>query len=344
MQLSDFNYELPPERIAQRPVMPRSAGRLLYLPAAAGLCDLNVRDLPALLRPGDLLVFNDTRVIPARLRGCKATGGAVEVLVERLTGPRSALAHVRASKPPRPGGRIAIGTASVRVTGRQEDLFALEMESGGDFATLLERCGEMPLPPYIGRAADEGDRDAYQTMFARSPGAVAAPTAGLHFDQALLAALRARGVVWDFITLHVGAGTFQPVRAADPERHRLHAERLTVSAALVARVGATRAAGGRVVAVGTTVVRALETAAAGAALQPFVGETRLFITPGYRFRTIDALVTNFHLPRSTLLMLVCAFGGHARVMASYRRAIVAGYRFYSYGDAMLIEPPQSGSD
>ncbi len=343
MRLEDFDYELPPELIAQRPLPERSASRLLVLDEAGGLSDRRFRDLPRLLAPGDLLVFNDTRVMPARLLGRKETGGAVEVLVERITGPDRALAHVRASKAPRPGTRLRLGGGAVcRVAGRAADLFALELETGApDFAALLERHGQVPLPPYIRRPPGPEDRERYQTVYARVPGAVAAPTAGLHFDEEVLAALEARGIERAALTLHVGAGTFQPVRGADIGSHRMHAERLEVPEAVCEAVARTRARGGRVVAVGTTVVRALESAAGeDGVVRPLRGETRLFIRPGHRFRAVDALVTNFHLPRSTLLMLVCAFGGHARVMAAYRHAVARRYRFYSYGDAMLLLRPR----
>ncbi len=340
MRLEDFQYELPPELIAQRPLPERSASRLLVLDGATGaFTDRRFRELPGLLAPGDLLVFNDTRVIPARLFGRKETGGAVEVLVERILGPREALAHVRASKPPRPGTRLRLeGGAVCRVLGREADLFRLTLTAGAeDFAALLERHGRMPLPPYIRREADPADRARYQTVYARVPGAVAAPTAGLHFDEAVLAALAARGIARAHVTLHVGAGTFQPVRTARIEDHRMHAERVEVPEATCAAVAEARARGGRVVAVGTTVVRALESAAdAAGRVRPLRGETRLFIRPGYRFRVVDVLLTNFHLPGSTLLMLVCAFGGHTHVMAAYRHAVAARYRFYSYGDAMLV--------
>lgn len=341
MRLEDFDYGLPPELIAQRPLPERSASRLLVLDGATGaIADRRFRELPALLAPGDLLVFNDTRVIPARLFGRKETGGAVEVLVERVLAPGEALAHVRAGKPPRPGMRLELeGGARCRVLGREEGLFRLALEDADetDFATLLERHGHVPLPPYIRREPDPEDRSRYQTVYARVPGAVAAPTAGLHFDEAVLDALAARGIRTARITLHVGAGTFQPVRTERIEAHRMHAERVEVPAAACEAVAETRARGGRVVAVGTTVVRALETAAAGeGTVRPLRGETRLFIRPGFRFRVVDALVTNFHLPRSTLLMLVCAFGGREQVLRAYRHAVAARYRFYSYGDAMLL--------
>lgn len=337
MRRSDFFYPLPPQRIAQRPLDERSAGRLLCLPANRDLADAQVRDLPQWLRPGDLLVRNDTRVIPARLLGHKVSGGAVEVLVERVLGTRSLSAKIRASKSPRAGTALILGATRATVTGRDGELFWLETDA--DVAALLASHGHMPLPPYIRRPDEAGDRERYQTVWARADGAVAAPTAGLHFDQPLLAAIRARGVTIGSLTLHVGAGTYQRVRGEDITQHRLHAERVVVDAALCEQVQATRAAGNRVVAVGTTVVRSLEAAAADGAIAPFTGETRLFITPGYRFSVVDALLTNFHEPESTLLMLVCAFGGFERVLAAYRHALDNGYRFLSYGDAMWIEPP-----
>jgi len=338
VQLSDFDYELPAALIAQYPLAARRDARLLVLGAGVGeLRDGAIPDLVDLLRPHDLLVLNDTRVIPARLYGRKDTGGAVEILLERALGPERALAHVRASKAPRAGARIAVeGGGVLRVLGRADDLFEIEAD-GETLAAVLERAGHMPLPPYIARADEALDRERYQTVWAARPGAVAAPTAGLHLDEALLAACRAKGVALGTITLHVGAGTFRPLRDAEPDKHVLHAERCEVSVDLCAAAAAARAAGGRVVAVGTTVTRALETAAAGGALAPFEGDTRLFIRPGFQFRVVDALLTNFHLPRSTLLMLVAAFGGYERVLAAYRHAVAARYRFFSYGDAMWLE-------
>lgn len=341
MQKSDFRFELPPSLIAQQPLAERTAARLLVLEGPAGaLSDRHIRDLPALVRAGDLLVMNDTRVVPARLHGRKASGGRCEVFVERLLSPRTLLAQVRASKAPRPGMKLHLpGDAVLTVEDKREDgLYLLASEGKQDIAGLLEAHGRMPLPPYITRADTPEDRIRYQTIFARRPGAVAAPTAGLHFDAALLAALAARGATHTTITLHVGAGTFQPVRSESLAEHRMHAEWLEVGPEAVAAIATTRARGGRVIAIGTTVVRALETAARSGKLEPLAGESRLFITPGYTFRTVDALVTNFHLPESTLLMLVCAFAGHARVMAAYRHAVAGGYRFFSYGDAMWVSP------
>jgi S-adenosylmethionine:tRNA ribosyltransferase-isomerase len=341
MRRADFHYELPEELIAQVPLADRSASRLLIVDGAAGTWrDGRFRDLPGLLRPGDLLVLNDTRVIPARAFGRKESGGQVELLVERLLGERGAIGQLRVSKPPAPGARLHFaGGASATVTGRtgaDGDLFELVFDR--PVMPWLEAHGRMPLPPYIRRAADESDSARYQTVYSRAPGAVAAPTAGLHFDAALFALLAQRGVETAAVTLHVGAGTFQPVRTEDPRAHRLHAERITVGADACAAIEAARARGGRVVAVGTTVVRSLETAAAGGALAPFEGETELFILPGYDFTVVDALVTNFHLPESSLLMLVCAFAGRETVLGAYRHAVEARYRFFSYGDAMFLTP------
>jgi len=338
MRRADFSYELPAELIAQAPLPGRSASRLLACDGATGtLRDLAFRDLPELLAPGDLLVLNDTRVLPARLRGTKPTGGAVEILLERLTGDRTFLAQARSSKGFRPGSTIELpGGARAEVTGRAGDLFEMELDTAAE--DYFTTHGEMPLPPYIGRPAGPADRERYQTVYAREPGAVAAPTAGLHFDAALFEALAARRVEVARLTLHVGAGTFQPVRVDDILEHRMHPERVRVDASVVDAVAATRARGGRVVAVGTTVVRSLESAARSGRLTPLEGETDLFIYPGFRFRVVDALITNFHLPESTLLMLVSAFAGRERVLAAYRHAVAAGYRFFSYGDAMFVLP------
>lgn len=339
MRLSDFHYDLPPELIAQHPLAERSASRLLCLGRQSGAIeDRQFRDLPGLLRPEDLLVFNDTRVIPARLLGSKRdTGGRVEVLVERVLDDRRVLAHVRASKSPGEGVVLRLEEAlEAQVEGREGDLYRLRFAGEAPVLELLERHGHMPLPPYIGRPDVPEDRSRYQTVFARRPGAVAAPTAGLHFDEAMMEAIRARGVETATVTLHVGAGTFQPVRVEDPDAHVMHAEWVEVGERVCAQVAACRARGGRVVAVGTTAVRSLESAAASGTLRPFSGDTRLFIRPGYAFRVVDALVTNFHLPESTLLMLVCAFAGHGVVMSAYRHAVARRYRFFSYGDAMWI--------
>jgi len=337
VKLDDFHYDLPPELIAQYPPATRGDSRLLILDGPDAR-DGAFADLASLLAPGDCLVFNDTRVIPARLFGRKASGGRIELLVERVLERTRALAHIRASKAPKPGGLLEFGDGlACRVVDKRDDGL-YEVESIGELALvdLLARVGHMPLPPYIARADQPLDAERYQTVYARTPGAVAAPTAGLHFDDAMLARLRDQGVEFGYLTLHVGAGTFQPVRTDDIDAHRMHSEFLDVSAALCAQLLAVKARGGRVVAVGTTSVRALETAAAGGELAPYQGDTRLFITPGYRFRVIDALITNFHLPGSTLLMLVSAFAGHARTLAAYRHAVEARYRFFSYGDAMFV--------
>jgi S-adenosylmethionine:tRNA ribosyltransferase-isomerase len=334
----DFSYHLPPGLIAQTPLAERSASRMLVLEGASGaLTDAGVGDLPAYLATGDLLVFNDTRVVAARLVGAKPTGGRVEIFLERALAGGEALTQLSASKGVREGLTIATAGGEVCVLGRHADLWRVALP--GDALDFFERWGEVPLPPYIDRAPLPADRARYQSIFARERGAVAAPTASLHFDAALIAALEARGVERAFVTLHVGAGTFQPVRVDDLAAHRMHAERVTVSRATCEAVARTRARGGRVVAVGTTVIRALEAAVLAAAdgtLAPWSGETELFITPGFRFRVSDALLTNFHLPESTLLMLVCAFAGREAVLGAYRHAIAAQYRFFSYGDAMLL--------
>jgi S-adenosylmethionine:tRNA ribosyltransferase-isomerase len=341
LKKSDFQYSLPPELIAQAPLPERSASRLLVVPPdEGGFEDRRVRDLPDLLAPGDLLVFNDTRVIPARLFGYKAdSGGRVEILIERLLPGNEARAQVGASKSPKPGGRIALEAGGeAEVLAREGEFYHLRFHVDDVLESWLLHAGRLPLPPYIRREPGADDAERYQTVFAREVGAVAAPTAGLHFDDALLDALRERGVGFGHVTLHVGAGTFQPVRVDDVREHRMHAEWLNVGAELVEQVRRTRAAGGRVVAVGTTVVRALESALVGGDLRPFAGETRIFIFPGYRLRSVDALLTNFHLSESTLLMLVSAFAGKARILAAYEHAIHERYRFFSYGDAMLLFP------
>ncbi|MDE2317674.1 MAG: tRNA preQ1(34) S-adenosylmethionine ribosyltransferase-isomerase QueA [Xanthomonadaceae bacterium] len=340
MKKSDFDFDLPPELIAQAPLAERSASRLLLLDVAAGRReDRMFRELPGLLQPGDLLVFNDTRVLPARLYGRKDTGGAVEILIERVTGAHEAVVQLGVSKKPKEGGRIELADGSHAVVlGRDESFFRLRFEAPEPLEKLLLKLGEMPLPPYIDRQADAGDMERYQTVFAREPGAVAAPTAGLHFDEPLLAGLRERGVAFGYITLHVGAGTFQPVRAENIGEHHMHREWLNVGASLVEQIRRTRAAGGRVFAVGTTVVRALESATVEGELHPFAGETQIFIFPGYRITSIDGLITNFHLPQSTLLMLVSALAGREFMLDAYRHAVEQRYRFFSYGDAMLILP------
>lgn len=345
MKTSDFRYQLPEHLIAQAPLDERSASRLLVVPPANGLfLDRQVRDLPALLQPGDLLVFNDTRVIPARLFGRKReSGGRVEILVERLLPGNSARVQIGASKSPKPGGRIVFDAGEgadveAEVLDRDGEFYLLRFDVEGSLDAWLSQAGQLPLPPYIRRKPGVEDAARYQTVFARESGAVAAPTAGLHFDDALLAALRERGVQSGYVTLHVGAGTFQPVRVDDVDAHRMHSEWLHVGAGLIDTIHATRASGGRVIAVGTTVVRALESALVDGKLQPFSGDTRIFIYPGYRITTIDALMTNFHLPESTLLMLVSAFAGKQRMFDAYAHAIREQYRFFSYGDAMLLWP------
>ncbi len=340
LKKSDFHYDLPPELIAQQPLPERSASRLLVLDARRqSMQDRTFRELPQLLKRGDLLVFNDTRVLPARLFGRKASGGAVEILIERVTGTHTAVAQLGVSKKPRAGSTLVLDDGTeVTVLDREGAFYELRFETAEPLERLLLRIGHMPLPPYITRADEAADRERYQTVFARHPGAVAAPTAGLHFDGALLEALRERGVESGYITLHVGAGTFQPVRSEKIEEHRMHREWLNVGAELIEKIQRTRAAGGRVIAVGTTVVRALEAARGERGLRPFAGETRIFIFPGYRITTIDGLITNFHLPESTLLMLVSAFAGREFVLDAYRHAVRQRYRFYSYGDAMLVWP------
>jgi S-adenosylmethionine:tRNA ribosyltransferase-isomerase len=363
MQRTDFHFKLPPELIAQRPAEERSASRLLILDGDSGaLEDRQFRDFPGLLTSRDLLVFNDTRVVPARVRGIKESGGKIEILLERALDSTTALVHARASKGLKPSARVMLpGGASARMLGREGDLFRLQFSC--EVLPYFEAHGDMPLPPYVDRAPEAADRVRYQTVYARELGAVAAPTAGLHFDAQTFAALAARGVGHAFVTLHVGAGTFQPVRVDDLERHVMHEEYLEVPEATTDAINATRAAGGRVIAVGTTVARSLETAAAAAAgaspggaaasraaeaarrprtqLAPYRGETRLFIKPGYRFRAVDAMLTNFHLPESTLLMLCAAFVGRDALLAAYAHAVAARYRFFSYGDAMFLTPMHS---
>jgi S-adenosylmethionine:tRNA ribosyltransferase-isomerase len=364
---ADFAYELPEELIAQTPLAERSASRLLVLDGKSGaLSDRSIRDLPELVRPGDLLVFNDTRVVAARLVGFKPSGGRVEIFLERAAGERHALVQLRASKAIREELEIATEGGSVRVVGKEGDLWkvALPMPT----LEFFERWGEVPLPPYIHRVPDARDRERYQSIFAQHAGAVAAPTASLHFDDALIAQLEARGAKRAFVTLHVGAGTFQPVRTDDLGSHVMHAERVSVGAETCEAIERTQAAGARVIAVGTTVARALEAAALEAqstreegtsdsvrpaevsspptrrsqAIRPFHGDTRLFISPGFRFRVVDALLTNFHLPESTLLMLVSAFAGREKVLEAYKHAVRLRYRFFSYGDAMFVTP-ESGA-
>jgi S-adenosylmethionine:tRNA ribosyltransferase-isomerase len=340
LKRADFHYELPQDLIAQAPLPVRSDSRLLVVPPEpAALVDASIRDLPQWLQPGDLLVFNDTRVIPARLFGQKASGGRVEILIERLLPDDQALVQVGASKSPKAGSRIALDAGGeVEVIGREGEFYRLRFHVAEPLATWLQHAGRLPLPPYIHREPGSDDAARYQTVFARVPGAVAAPTAGLHFDETLLDALRARGVEMGHITLHVGAGTFQPVRVDDLDQHAMHSEWLEVGAGLAGSIQRTRANGGRVIAVGTTVVRALESALRDGQVRPFAGDTSIFIRPGVPIRSIDALLTNFHLPESTLLMLVSAFSGQARVFGAYAHAIRERYRFFSYGDAMLLFP------
>lgn len=341
MRKSDFTYDLPTQLIAQYPAAERSASRLLVLERGTGaLQDRHFTELPSLLRPGDLLVFNDTRVLPARILGRKASGGSLELMLERVLDSQRLLAQLRASKSPKAGQRLLFQDGvEMEVLGRQQDLYELRLLGERPLLEVLQLIGHMPLPPYIERPDQELDRERYQTIYARQAGAVAAPTAGLHFDQQLFTQLEAMGVSQAFVTLHVGAGTFQPMRVERLAEHVMHQEYLQVTAEVAAAVQRTRAAGGRVIAVGTTTVRALETAAqATGQVRAYQGETEIFIYPGFRFHAIDGLLTNFHLPESTLLMLVCAFAGTEPVLAAYRHAVAQRYRFFSYGDAMFIAP------
>jgi S-adenosylmethionine:tRNA ribosyltransferase-isomerase len=337
MRTEEFDFDLPERLIAQHPPERRGASRLLYAHDGA-LEDCRFADLLRFIRPNDLLVLNDTRVIKARLFGHKESGGKVEVLVERVLNEHEVLVQMRASKSPKAGARLVLcDVLPVEVLGREGEFFHLRFLNEEPVLDLLERYGRLPLPPYITHVADDEDEQRYQTVFAREAGAVAAPTAGLHFDDAMLQALRDKGAKLAYVTLHVGAGTFQPVRTENIREHAMHSERYEISQETVDAIAAVRAAGGRVVSVGTTSLRALESAAAEGELKAGSGETRIFITPGYRFRVVDVLLTNFHLPKSTLLMLVCAFGGMERMLAAYRHAVEKEYRFFSYGDAMLIE-------
>ena len=357
MRRADFAYELPEELIAQTPLAERSASRLLVLDGASGsLNDLSIRDLVDLVQPGDLLVFNDTRVVAARLVGFKPSGGRVEIFLERAVGERQALVRLRASKAIREELEIATEGGTVRVISKEGDLWKVALPA--PTLAFFEQWGEVPLPPYIHRTPDAADRERYQSIFARHAGAVAAPTASLHFDAALIEKLEPRGVKRAVVTLHVGAGTFQPVRSDDLESHVMHAEWVSVGAETCEAIERARAAGGRVISIGTTVARALEAAALdaqttrngdtdGAAtspvIRPFSGDTRLFISQGFRFRVVDALLTNFHLPESTLLMLVCAFAGREKVLRAYEHAVRLRYRFFSYGDAMFVTPESSAT-
>jgi S-adenosylmethionine:tRNA ribosyltransferase-isomerase len=344
LKRQDFSYELPDELIARYPMAERSQSRMLCLDKQSGAITHRIfSDITGLIQPNDLLVFNNTRVIPARLLGHKSSGGKVEVLVERLLGQQECLAHVRASKAPKPGTVIQLeNNETLETLGRQQDLFHLRYGGEAALVDLLDKLGHMPLPPYIDRVDELSDRDRYQTVYGKIPGAVAAPTAGLHFDEDLLAKLKNKGVDFAYVTLHVGAGTFQPVRVDNIEDHKMHSEWFSVDETLCSKVSETRKRGGRIIAVGTTSVRCLESAFlslstdSGGELQPISGETDIFITPGYRFNVVDALITNFHLSESTLLMLVSAFAGKEKIFSAYEDAIKNKYRFFSYGDAMFI--------
>ena len=337
MLKSDFNFELPPELIARVPLAHRTDSRLLVVESSQAPKDQSFQDLPSLLRAGDLLVLNDTRVIPARLYGTKATGGRVELLLERVLASHTALVHLRASKSPKPGARLLLdGGYGCEVIERRDALFVLRFDEASPVMSVLEAVGHIPLPPYIDRADTLSDRERYQTVFSANPGAVAAPTAGLHFDQAMLDRLEKNGIEYVTVTLHVGSGTFLPVRAENLDDHQMHSELCQVSSNAVARIKETKLRGGRVIALGTTAVRALESAALSGQLEAYEGETDIFIQPGFSFRVVDALLTNFHLPESTLLALVSAFGGYPEVMAAYQHAIREKYRFFSYGDAMFM--------
>ncbi len=337
MKLSDFDYHLPSELIAHYPPANRGDSRLLCLDGKTGtLVDDTFAGVLQLVKPGDLLVFNNTRVIPARMFAQKASGGKVELLVERLLSDRRILAMLRASKSPKPGARLTLdGGYEVQVVGRQQQFFILDADV--DWLAIMQDIGHMPLPPYIERSDEVSDMERYQTVYAQTPGAVAAPTAGLHFTEDMMQQLRQQGVNMAFVTLHVGAGTFQPVRVENLDEHQMHREYAEVSAEVVAQVEQTRAAGGRVIAVGTTSVRSLESAAASGTLEPMYDDTQLFIRPGYQFNVVDVLITNFHLPQSTLLMLVSAFAGYEHIRQAYAHAVQQQYRFFSYGDAMWLE-------
>jgi S-adenosylmethionine:tRNA ribosyltransferase-isomerase len=347
MHLSDFHFELPDELIARYPMAERTASRLLVLDGAGGeVHHQQFVDLLDLLNAGDLLVFNDTKVLPARLWGKKSTGGRIEILVERVLDSHRVLAHIRASKSPKAGAELYFcidqhsseHLATAKVLGRHDALFELEFTAGGDAVTVMNQLGHMPLPPYIDRADELADRERYQTVFGKRDGAVAAPTAGLHFTDAFIQQCIDKGVDTSFVTLHVGAGTFQPVRVADITEHTMHAEYIEVSQATCDKVRATRERGGRVIAVGTTSVRSLESASASGEIEPFYGDSQIFIYPGYGFKSVDAMVTNFHLPESTLIMLVSAFAGRDNVLKAYQQAVAERYRFFSYGDAMFVTP------
>ena len=347
MKLSDFSYDLPDELIARYPTAERTASRLLMLDGASGgIVHGQFTDLLGQLQAGDLLVLNDTKVLAARLWGRKASGGRIEILVERVLDQDRVLAHVRASKSPKAGAELHLTAladsdevlAKVEVLGRHDALFELRFIEGGDAVAVMNAIGHMPLPPYIDRKDELSDRERYQTVFGRKEGAVAAPTAGLHFSEAFLQQCKDKGVDTAFVTLHVGAGTFQPVRGENITEHKMHAETIEVSAEVCAQVAVTRARGGRVIAVGTTAVRSLESASQSGELAPFSGDSEIFIYPGYQFKSVDAMVTNFHLPESTLIMLVSAFAGQDNVFNAYREAVAQQYRFFSYGDAMFVLP------
>ena len=342
MRTTDFDFYLPDELIAQFPATERTASKLLKLDGKTGqLNDEKFIDLPQFIAPGDLLVFNNTKVIKARLAGAKATGGQIEALIERVIDTHHALAHIKSSRSPKPGSRLLFANAfEAEVIERQDDLFLLKIHSETDLLDLLDQYGSLPLPPYITHAADAHDDERYQTVFAKQPGAVAAPTAGLHFDDAMLERLKVHGVNFAYVTLHVGAGTFQPVRVDDIREHKMHTELYSVPAETVTLIQATKAQGKKVTAIGTTALRALESAARSGELMGGAGETDIFITPGYKFKVVERLLTNFHLPKSTLLMLVSAFAGLTHIQQAYQHAIAQKYRFFSYGDAMLIERDQ----
>ncbi|OEE42129.1 tRNA preQ1(34) S-adenosylmethionine ribosyltransferase-isomerase QueA [Vibrio anguillarum] len=345
MQVSDFHFELPDELIARYPTAERTASRLLQLDGNSGeLADGSFKDVLDRVQPGDLLVFNNTRVIPARMFGRKASGGKLEVLVERMLDEQTILAHVRSSKPPKPGSELYLGEHDeyhAHMAARHDALFEIRFTASNTVLEILNEIGHMPLPPYIDRPDEDADKERYQTVYNQKPGAVAAPTAGLHFDEALLEQIKAKGVEFAYVTLHVGAGTFQPVRVDNIHDHHMHAEYVEVPQEVVDAVNATKARGGRVIAVGTTSVRSLESAAQdalkkGTELVPFFGDTEIFIFPGYEYQLVDCLITNFHLPESTLIMLVSAFAGYEHTMAAYAHAVKHQYRFFSYGDAMFI--------
>lgn len=345
MKTSDFSFDLPDELIARFPTPERSASRLLCMDGQTGELDHKIfRDVESLLNPGDLLVFNNTRVIPARVYGQKASGGKLEALIERVLDQHHVLAHLKSSRAPKPGQQIVLAGADVEVLGRQGALFELRFLDDRPVLDILEAEGHMPLPPYMTREDEQEDKERYQTVYAEKDGAVAAPTAGLHFDDPLMERLKQKGIEFGFVTLHVGAGTFQPVKVDNVDEHEMHAEYVEVDEALCEQVRAARARGNKVIAVGTTSVRSLESASADGEIAPFYNDTRIFIYPGYRFRSVDALITNFHLPESTLIMLVSAFAGKTHTLNAYQTAIEQQYRFYSYGDSMFISRGMSAEE